>query len=688
MNPDINFSQPHLERFFHNSIRLDEPQFPFTDAFAQFSASFRANRALGLGVLHPRGVLSTYAVAEPSLEMWICDNENWLPMPRKTLDCWPWTARENGETPFGDGVLSACASHVFIDERTLKSRFELKSSTRCSPQIAFVGTVHGDTKHYMTPYFDGDLPRARETFVEVENRKIVCGLRNPAGENGLTNVAFRLGCDDENLQMWRGENPFWTQCSTDETTHFSAREGRFSYALHTPQSLVLGANQTAVFEFTTQFLPNDNDAVFLWPRVEKSDHDTDIEYSKQRFFRNLNVETLPKTGSKSLDFAIARARLGLLRDGLRGLDGEFGGHIASLCMADSSDFSCSFFWDSLFSSVALSGFHREASRGAIATVFTRQSDFDGSSPERKWNYGLPAKMFQQAPQSPVASWAVCEYLARENDDDFLDFIYPKLKRNHDFWERHSDMDGDGLAEYRWSGQAADNSPLWDSYSSLDKTTGCGWIPPVASVPLNCFIFKDAAHLELLARRIGNVEDAEHFAKRQQNIAAKLLEHCYVADENRFWDWNQLTRTHRRVKTFYMFWPLYARVPMTEKNARDLIENVLLDPKQFFGSVPFPSVAYDEPTYDASGYWRGRAWPHINYWLLETLSAYGYTTEANTAAQRILAWFAANGIRENLCSDANETHPRGFLDYNWGCAAFEMIASRRYLEVAPVCFVEK
>ena len=67
----------------------------------------------------------------------------------------------------------------------------------------------------------------------------------------------------------------------------------------------------------------------------------------------------------------------------------------------------------------------------------------------------------------------------------------------------------------------------------------------------------------------------------------------------------------------------------------LIENVLLDPAQFFGEIPFPSTAYDEPTYDSTGYWRGRAWPHITYWLLQTLVRHGYVAEANEAARRTL-----------------------------------------------------
>jgi putative isomerase len=120
----------------------------------------------------------------------------------------------------------------------------------------------------------------------------------------------------------------------------------------------------------------------------------------------------------------------------------------------------------------------------------------------------------------------------------------------------------------------------------------------------------------------------------------------------------------------------------------LIETVLLDPKQFFGSVPFPSVAYDEPTYDPRGYWRGRAWPHISYWLVELLHRYGYPREADAAADRVLAWQSMyTGHRETLCTDPTESEyadggdftwvtGRDY-DYNWGAASVYMLAGRHY-----------
>ena len=86
-------------------------------------------------------------------------------------------------------------------------------------------------------------------------------------------------------------------------------------------------------------------------------------------------------------------------------------------------------------------------------------------------------------------------------------------------------------------------------------------------------------------------DLRHHGNRYNLFAV-----CYLPGEKRFWDYNHHTRAHRRVKTFYMFWPLFAGMDVPADTVQDLIENVLLDPEQFFGEIPFPSVAYDEPTY--------------------------------------------------------------------------------------------
>jgi glycogen debranching enzyme len=276
---------------------------------------------------------------------------------------------------------------------------------------------------------------------------------------------------------------------------------------------------------------------------------------------------------------------------------------------------------------------------------------------------------------------VDKYLRANGEDRaFLDEVYPILVRNHRYWQEYSDQDRDGLSEWTWSGQTADNSPLWDEVVPRAVYAGCSWIPPVASVQLNSFLFRDARHLADVAERLGRKDEAKRYRERATALQDTFMRVCYVADEKRFWDYNHATGRYTRVPTFYMCWPIWAGMDVPTETKRDLIENVLLDPEQFFGPVPFPSVAYNHPAYEPAGYWRGKNWPQITYWLLEMLAAEGYVAEADEAARRFLAVYDREpSFPENITTDASVYEAGGVSDYNWGVAAYYLITTGAYRE---------
>ena len=389
---------------------------------------------------------------------------------------------------------------------------------------------------------------------------------------------------------------------------------------------------------------------------------------------------MPPTVMPHLAGRVRRARTALLRTGYRatGGAGQYGHLVASTCVPSGSVFTRNFFWDGLFTSVALSDFESELARGAIRSVFVRQTA-EGYTPEHTFNYDVAGRDAVGRPQAPIASWAVAHYLRRHpGDTGFLHEVYPLLVRNHAYWEDLADVDRDGLAEWTWSGQTADNSALYDEYNER-----MSWLPPIASVQLNSFLYRDARVLGTLAERAGDGR-ASRYADRAQRIADAMRRVCYVAADRRYRDYNHATQRHARAKTFYLFWPLWAGLPMERDVVRDLIENVLLDPAQFNSSIPFPSAAYDEPTYDPAGYWRGKSWPQITYWLLETLWRYGYRDEADEIARRVVAVYSDQcGYPENLATDPRLADRSGFPDYNWGVAAYYLLAVGAYRDPLPV-----
>ncbi len=656
-----------LKNLFRHDVKHHGNRFNlFCDNFAQFGVAFPSLTPIGIGATCPRSMLSTYEVSNPTLQFHFIENGTTIALQRQQLECQPWLTSEESIIPINNSLLEVKSEHVFKNERSIVSRF---SFTNVGDEIinfqpAWCGRIVGEQELYMIPYFHGAEQLPRTPFLEKVENGIFGGLKVLRADHDMPEIAIRLRCFNAELNI-------------EKTTNTS-------YTFSSKQAIHLLAGETITIQFLLEVcMKNADKKGFEFPEnenISENNFDELCSIARQRFATNINIEKAPAVKSPALTLKAWRSRLALLRNGLRGLDGEFGDQFACLCTADNTDFSCVFFWDTLFSSVAISDFNQEYAKGAIRTAFVRMNERDGSSPERKFNYSPKGRMSQQSPQSPVASWALLEYLKQYDDGEFLAEMFPILVRNHEFWEKYSDTDRDGLAEYRWSGQVADNSPLWDQYAASDPVTGCGYIPPVASVALNSFLYWDATNLVKLAEKLGLKEDASRFRARALKIQSDLFKICYLPDEKRFWDYNHHTGLHRRVNTFYMFWPLFAGMNVPAETVKDLIENVLLDSEQFFGEIPFPSVAYNEPEYSAVGYWRGRSWPHISYWLLQTLVRYGYVNEAKEAAARIMVSYSRSaGFPENLATQPEHFEAAGFADYNWGAAAVYLIATEKYLE---------
>lgn len=647
---------------YRNWFRYDQTHSPFVDGYGHFSVGFASWGMMGLGQISPRGCLAIREVLDPGLVLSLREGPL-VAVRTKDLECYPWSARQVGT--HGDLQVSLAVS--FVDETTVVAEFCFTSERTVEFRPVFQGRALPDELLSIIPFYHGSPYGARRLEVTAGTDGVEVRLLPEAGVCHLPQIAIRIRCADERFAA-----------RADDGVGGTLESGSPLYAFESANPLTVTPGQPVVLRFQLevrmaaihQALPSFHNAVDPTPL-------SDIQARRREWIADAIGE--------SDNTHITRARLALVRNGLRGLNGEFNEDIASLCSSSSDDFSCSFFWDTLFSSVAIARFNLEYARGAIATAFTRHLERDGSTPERKSNFSLPERMFQQSPQSPVASWAVASYLKQHDDPAFLARMFPFLVRNHRFWEDYSDVDQDGLAEYRWTGQAADNSPLWDPYmQTLDAMTGCSWIPPVASVALNSFLYWDARHLAHLAHRAGQPDEAERMKARQAALHKAMHEVCYLPEERRYWDYNHHTQQHQRVRTFYMFWPLFAGMDVEEATARDLIENVLLDPNQFFGAIPFPSVAYDEPTYDGNGYWRGKSWPHISYWLLQTLWCYGYQREADAAADRMITVFTGTrGFLENMGSDRRRRDKAGFPDYNWGSAAAALTLERAYREPSPL-----
>ncbi len=272
-------------------------------------------------------------------------------------------------------------------------------------------------------------------------------------------------------------------------------------------------------------------------------------------------------------------------------------------------------------------------------------------------------------QAPIAGWAVQKHAECTGKTDLVSRLYPELKKINDSWFEHADPDGNGIPVWVNTGAAADDSPLYDMYAGARKWHNI-YLPPIASTCLCSYLLMDMRCLEKMAHLLGKKDDEQMWREKTRAFDRKMLDLLWDDEEKIFYDRDLTIYRPNKVKTFFNLLPLWAGISLAEDDARAAIERHLLNPEEMWGEVPFPSVAYNEPTYDPMGYWRGRGWPHIYFWNSEILAKYGYTKEANEAKRRFLSMTAdAVDIPENFVSTIRTGSRRdhGAPHYSWGLA---------------------
>ena len=335
-----------------------------------------------------------------------------------------------------------------------------------------------------------------------------------------------------------------------------------------------------------------------------------------------------------------------------------------------------FFWDTSFSCVGAREFDPVECQEAIRCFV------DNASPRG----GLPGTLCDThragEGQAPIMSWAAWSIYQRCHDKAWLAQVYPGLAGYCHFWF-HYHSSARGLAQFYNAGQIGDNDPRFDPV--YHRPQGNEPVSGIESPDLNAFFVVEMRCLAHMAEELNLSNEAAQWCTKATDLAQRIVDTMYFPDDAMFFDVHE--GTHDKfsgVKNPNMFLPLWAGVPLPASEVKRIVEDHMLNPDEFFRALPFPSVSYDHPQYDPEGYWRGRIWPHVVYWMIQTLWKTGYHAEAELTADRLLAmlqrtpWF-----HENYASASgegwNERHRIGFPDYNWSHATVIELLLERYKE---------
>lgn len=344
--------------------------------------------------------------------------------------------------------------------------------------------------------------------------------------------------------------------------------------------------------------------------------------------------------------------------------GNFDERMAVLA-APVQQLSTSYFWDAMMA-VPVLGLLDPGWAVEVVECFTRQLELCDTAPPCLQAFPrIRSRRQWMGSQAPIAAWAIRKAMRCGGVRIPLARIYPALREIVDRWFRHADHDGDGMPEWRNTGAMADDSPLYDQYRSGQAT--CFYLPPHKSVSLSSYLLMEMRCLRVMSEELHLDGEVARWEARIAEFEGKILAELWHEDEAIFYDRDTTTGKPTRVKTFFNLLPLWAGMRLPEAQAHAAITRHLLNPEESWGAIPFPSTAYNEPTYNPLGYWRGRMWPHLYLWNTEILARYGYHDQAEEAKRRFLALIAdGQQIFECYPSEIGSRHGKsGVPHYTFG-----------------------
>jgi glycogen debranching enzyme len=262
-------------------------------------------------------------------------------------------------------------------------------------------------------------------------------------------------------------------------------------------------------------------------------------------------------------------------------------------------------------------------------------------------------------QPALLGWAAKRFVERAGvraaGEAFIRTMASALCRNNEWWLTQRITESGLICCPHGLETGQDDSPRFDD-------------GPVLAVDMNSYLLQQMRATAFFCRLAGDGALAAEWEARADAFAARLAAYLYDADKNLFFDADPETGERRTLVTLSSLIPLWAGVPLPEEKIRSMIEDYLLNEAYFFGNVPFPCVAYNEPVYEPAQWWRGPTWMPVAWLMMEILDTYGYTAERAQAARRLYRVLKKDAVLHELF-DSSTGEGLGCDEQGWTAAIF-------------------
>lgn len=342
------------------------------------------------------------------------------------------------------------------------------------------------------------------------------------------------------------------------------------------------------------------------------------------------------------------------------------------------------YWDSCFAAIAWRRFDPARSRAELETLLAAQRDDGFVGHTIFWDrpvslarlpfYNVATRRALQTEtiQPPLLAWA---WRIAVGDPA----AEPRIAAQADWLAARRDLDGEGLL---WIVQP-DESGL-DASPKFDPVWGrrAG-----ARIGFPCLVrrnrrlgwdarrIRDAGGPVLCETLVNTMWSLSLQALGRPSATPALVERLWDERRGLFLDEAQPGGARPGVLTWAALAPL-ALPDLPEEIGRRLVEEHLLNEREFVTRVAPPSVAVSEPSYEPGGgrgpirrYWRGPTWVNAAWLLWLGLRRLGYDEAAERIARGLIGAVEREGLREYY--DPRTGKGLGARDFAWSALIAEL-----------------
>ncbi len=379
------------------------------------------------------------------------------------------------------------------------------------------------------------------------------------------------------------------------------------------------------------------------------------------------------------------------------------------------NYSYQWFWDSCFHGITLSHLDPKLAKKEISSLVSMQQP-DGFIPhvifwkwdffameKRLWHFTQSMKWtfkprFTGMIQPPVLAITIEKIYEATQDKEFLQALLPKAEKYYEWLRENRDPDGDNLISIITPYESGlDYAPHFDKivnfYSRTlhmlqlkyrivefkNKLMGYNskkilkkdWFD-VEDVMVNS-IYADA--LKSIARLweiLNETEKAKRFRRRAIAVANAIMEKCFDEKDGLFYSLSGKNEEKLKTNTIVSLFPIM--LDEIDKDALNrLIEEHLLNKKEFWLPYPLPSVPQSEPTFNPNKMhyiWRGPSWLNTNWFIVRGLRKHGHNDIADHITSQSKAMIEKYGFWEYYNPFTGEGY--GANSFGWSTLIVDML----------------